>query len=324
MIRAGGASAGSAIGVGVDAVGRKRPVRPLWDTPTGSYVQSIFNALWGDRFDEDQSAFSISFGIRDADGAPVGVDAASLRQAFPDAKRRLVVMLHGLGETERCWSNDGAQDLPGVLEVDGFSVLSMRYNTGRRISENGLDLAHLLEDIVRSWPVSVEDIVLVGHSMGGLVARSAVSDTQVTEQKWVGLVHHLVAIGAPHLGTPIEKAVHLAGNALNVVSETRPLGAFVGQRSNGIKDLHSGPIIDEDDSGAIRQLFIAGAIADNPRHPVSMLVGDLVVRLNSATGRGRRRHVPATKVLVVGGRSHAALLSDADVHASIREFLASG
>jgi hypothetical protein len=43
----------------------------------------------------------------------------------------------------------------------------VRYNTGRHISHNDQDLARLLGDLVTVWPLDIEHIVLIGHSMKG-------------------------------------------------------------------------------------------------------------------------------------------------------------
>ena len=51
--------------------------------------------------------------------------------------------------------------------------LYLRYNTGRHVSENGRDWRTLLDAARARWPVEVHEIALIGHSMGGLVARSA-------------------------------------------------------------------------------------------------------------------------------------------------------
>src|SRR3954471_11448689 len=87
---------------------------------------------------------------------------------------RIAVFVHGLGETDDSWALFGRRPYGAGLEEElGYTPLYLRYNTGLHISDNGRRLARLLEETVESWPVPVEEIVLVGHSMGGLVARSA-------------------------------------------------------------------------------------------------------------------------------------------------------
>ena len=46
----------------------------------------------------------------------------------------------------------------GSRRSAGWTPVYVRYNTGRRISENGRSLAELLEETVADWPVDVEEI----------------------------------------------------------------------------------------------------------------------------------------------------------------------
>ena len=102
--------------------------------------------------------------------------AEALAAAFPDATPRLVVFLHGLMGTEHSWRSAGAARRPTAtrLAADlGTTPVDVRYNTGRHVSDNGRSLADLLEALVAAWPVEVDESRSSGHSMGGLVARSA-------------------------------------------------------------------------------------------------------------------------------------------------------
>ncbi len=244
MVRLGGSAAGVAISVGAELADRRRSLRPVWETPRGKYVQSIMNGVWGDRFEEDASPFGIELGLRDSLGRRVPITPASLRQSFPRPSGRLAVMVHGLGENERSWESADGTGLADGLEADGFSVLRLRYNTGRTVTDNGSDLADLLEEVDQTWPVPVDEIALIGHSMGGLVVESAVAAAHESGQGWVERTSHLVALSTPHLGSPIEKLVHLVSKSLGLFRESRPLGAFLDQRSAGIRDLRHGPTVD--------------------------------------------------------------------------------
>ncbi|MFV1961403.1 MAG: esterase/lipase family protein [Acidimicrobiia bacterium] len=247
-VRLAGSAVGTAVGLGAIAVASRKELRPLWHSPRGSGIQAVVNAVWGDELDRRGSSMSIDMGLRDVQGELIGLDADSLALAFPEPSPRLVVLVHGLGETERCWQGRAAEDgseigLAGALASDSFSPLLVRYNTGRHVSDNGVALAALLDEISRVWPVSVEEVALVGHSMGGLVARSAVYAGQEAGHGWVGVVRHVVALGSPHLGSPIEKGANIASWGLGLVPESRPLGEFLNHRSAGIKDLRFGAIV---------------------------------------------------------------------------------
>jgi len=339
-VRTSGAALGSAVGWGAEAAGGKNGPRPLWRSSLGSGIQATANAVWGDEFERRRSNLRIELGLRDAAGELIGQDPYTLSGAFSMPTARLVVLLHGLGETEQCWQGQaGADSLGDLLATDSFTPLLVRYNTGRHVSDNGVALAALLEGITEGWPVAVEEVALLGHSMGGLVARSSIYAGREAGHRWTGMVRHLITLGSPHLGAPLEKGANLISRSLGLVPVTRPLGEFLDHRSAGIKDLRFGAIREDDwnrtDNGAlpgdivgdaplpvgIEQHFVAGVITAEPTHPVGVLVGDLIVRTDSGTGRGRRRHVEATDIRVVGGRRHPDLPHDPAVHAQIREWL---
>jgi pimeloyl-ACP methyl ester carboxylesterase len=142
--------------------------------------------------------------------------------------------------------------------------VDVRYNTGRHVSENGRSLADLLEALVAAWPVAVERIALVGHSMGGLVARSACHQAAERSDAWVGRVRHVVSLGTPHTGAPLAQAVHVAAAGLATVPETRAFSAFLRRRSAGIRDLRDGSLVDEDWRGRDPDALRAAACREIP------------------------------------------------------------
>lgn len=345
-VRLTGAVLGAVIGIGADVANRRGRLRPLWSSPRGSGVQAVANAVWGDHLEQRSSALRIEMGLRDISGSPIGSNPAALAGAFPDPTDRLVVLLHGLGETERCFQQDAdagesSNGLGAVLAADSFTPLPVRYNTGLSVPDNGRMLAALLDTIYRNWPVPVDEIALVGNSMGGLVARSASYAGRAAGHEWVDATRHLVAIGTPHLGAPLEKGTELVSQGLRIAPESRPIGEFLDQRSAGIKDLRSGTIRDVLEQGRaeagsadgavietpfpehIQQHFCAGVITEEPGHPIGVLAGDLIVRTTSATGRGRRRTIDANHVRIIGKRRHSDLAGDTTVHHQVREWLAS-
>jgi pimeloyl-ACP methyl ester carboxylesterase len=320
-VRLGGLAVGSTVSIASGLASDHVTLPPVWETTKGRYVQSIFNGVWGDKLENNESPLRIRLSVRDLDGSPIAMTPMSLQRAFPNPTGRLVVMLHGFGETERCWRFDDSTALVSGLEADGFTVLGLRYNTGRSIADNGSDLADFLEAVHTLWPVPVDEFALIGHSMGGLVAQSAVVDAQSSAHPWVGVATHLVAIGAPHLGSHIEQGVHGISKGLGLLKETRPLASFVGSRSAGIKDLRYG--VNHRPDG-VQYHIIAGAISTEPNHPLGFLVGDLVVRVSSAIGRGRQHQAASSNMLVVGGQSHANLLHDTEAISHTRRWLTPG
>jgi pimeloyl-ACP methyl ester carboxylesterase len=311
----------------------RRDDPPLETVPRGVAALGVLNGLRGDALEREGNPLAEPMAIR-VDGrvtAPADVPAAG---------PRVVVFVHGLFETELAWRYGGGPTYGRRLASElGCTPVDVRYNSGRHVSENGASLADLLEALVREWPVPVEQIALVGHSMGGLVARSACCHASERGDDWVRRVRHTVTLGSPHTGAPLESAVHYASAALAAVPETRPFARFLRRRSAGIRDLRHGSLVDEDwrdrDPDALRAAacrevpliegathhFVAATVTRSPDHPVGRLVGDWLVLHRSASGRGRIAF-REEHGLHVGGAHHLALLNHPQVYERLREWLA--
>jgi pimeloyl-ACP methyl ester carboxylesterase len=336
------------VGAVADAGLGRRPVpdgRALSSSPRGALVVGALTGLLGDRLENEGSDLHQPMAAR-IDGRPVALEPDALRSAYPDATGRIVVFVHGLMESEFSWSlgadSTGSTYGSRLRDELGFTPVELRYNTGRHISDNGLELADLLEQLVAGWPAEVEQIALIGHSMGGLVSRSACHQATERGDDWVGSVRHVVSLGSPHMGAPLAQGVHWASAALNAVPETRPLASLLRRRSAGIRDLRQGSLVDADwrdrDPDALRaeacqevplldgatHCFVAATVLPNSRHPVSRLVGDFLVLEASASGRSRTRRIPfeAEHGLVIGGTNHIALLNHPAVYERLRGWLA--
>jgi pimeloyl-ACP methyl ester carboxylesterase len=317
----------------------------LSTTRPGSTVLAALNGLIGDELERDGSALHQPAAVR-VDGEPVPLDPESLRRHFPDATPRPVVFLHGLMETEFSWSlgagPDGSTYGAQLARDLGCTPVYVRYNSGRHVSENGRSVAQLLEPLFAAWPVEVAQIALVGHSMGGLVARSACQQGSRDGHHWPSRVRHVVSLGTPHMGAPLEQAVHVASAALNALPETRPFGAFLRRRSSGIRDLRQGSLVDEDwrnrDRDALRaaaceevplldgatHCFVSASVTRSDRHPIGRLLGDCLVLVPSASGRSRTRRIPfdVEHGAHVGATHHLALLNHPEVYEHLRRWIA--
>ena len=331
-----------------DVVARAVPGLPVADSALGRRALPVAAGLWGDRVSGRHPALSISMALR-ADGRDVAPEPAQLALAFPDARGHLVVFVHGLMESDDAWAATGAQEGQGTsfataLESDlGVTALHVRYDSGDNVSANGGALAELLEALTADWPVAVERIDLVGHSMGGLVARSACHAGADEGHAWVGRLTTLVTLGTPHLGAPLAKAAHVAGWAMARLPESEPYSRVLSARSDGIRDLRYGAVLPQDWSGRdrfalvedlpadlplpahVRTCHVAATLTDDPEHPVGRAVGDGMVRTGSAAGRGRTRRIPFDPVdgARVGGVDHLALLRDPEVYALLQGWIGS-
>jgi pimeloyl-ACP methyl ester carboxylesterase len=336
---------GVAAGVAVDRHGARRRAagRPLAlpsSTRPGAALIGAITGLTGDALEEQDSPLAQPMAVRVA-GRPVACDPDSLAAAFPAATERIVVFLHGLMETEFSW---GARERYGDrLEAElGYTPVYVRYNSGLHISRNGRCLSELLDELVAAWPAGVERIALVGHSMGGLVARSACHRGAEDGAEWVRHVRQSVSLGTPHMGAPLEQAVHRLSAGLARLPETRPVANFLRRRSGGIRDLRHGSLVDEDwadrDPDALRaaacaevplldgatHCFVSATVTHSDRHPVGRLIGDVLVLKPSATGRSRTRRIPFDEEygMHIGGAHHFALLNHPAVYEKLGAWLA--
>src|SRR4051794_3802711 len=173
---------------------RPRPEGPtLSITPRGSAVIAAVNGLIGDTLEREGSVLAEPMSVRVA-GEAIAPAPDALVKAFPHATPRMVVFVHGLMESEFAWRRADRETYGERLARDlGVTPLYVRYNTGRRVSENGRALAELLELVADAWPVTIEQIALVGHSMGGLVARSACHQAAGDDMDWVPHVRNVVS-----------------------------------------------------------------------------------------------------------------------------------
>lgn len=310
------------VGAAVAATRAPADAAPLRDTPRGAVMLAAVNGLWGEHVSHRHPALSLPMTVRA--GAPtqtirdLQLTPEELRAAYPNATPRIAVFAHGLCETDRWWwmssrKHYGNADTSygSLLQRDlGYTPVYLRYNTGHRVSDNGQRLAALMRELIENWPTDVDEIVLVGHSMGGLVARSACYYGQAGGHQWTGAVQRVFCLGTPHLGAPLERGINAAAWLLARLPETAPAAKILNLRSVGVKDLRFGGVVEEDWRGIdpdellrdrctevpfldhATYYFIGATVTKSNNNPVGAVVGDLLVQFPSASGRGRRRRIP--------------------------------
>jgi pimeloyl-ACP methyl ester carboxylesterase len=306
-VRAGVTLSGAALGTVARLVGVSAHTARLVDSGPVQRVVGVANGIFGEQAAARGGPVQAGMTVR-LDHRRVEVDRASLAGAYPSASGRVVVFVHGLVETERSWFSRAGTDFGSRLADDlGCTPVYVRYNTGRRVVDNGGELADLLGALVRAWPVPVTEIILVGHSMGGLVARSAVLRAEQDAVPWLSAVTRVVCLGTPHTGSPLERgAVRLAG-VFGRFPITAPLVRLLAMRSEGIQDLAEGAVSGEPDASGlppgVRQCFVAVTLSRAEGSLLGRLVGDLLVAPASAGDRDQN-----ADVVWLGGLHHFDLL----------------
>jgi pimeloyl-ACP methyl ester carboxylesterase len=286
------------------------------------------NGVLGDHLERTGNPLATTMGLRRR-----GVNASS-------PTPHVLVLIHGLCMDDLQWTRGGHDHGQSLAQALGLTPVYLRYNSGRHISTNGRDLASELEALLKRWPVPVETLTIVGHSMGGLVARSAVHQAAQGGMQWPSKLRTLAFLGSPHHGAPLERGGNWLHRGLGISPYAAPFTRLSGLRSEGITDLRHGNLLEADwmndrfshrDQRTVVPLpagvqcfAVAGTLAD--AEGGKAWLGDGLVPVASALGRHSRPtrdlHIAPSHQYVARGVHHLDLLCDPAVYKHLRRWLA--
>lgn len=304
---------------------------------------AVVNGICGDHLEATQNPLAIPLSLRTLTG-PVEWTPKGVAAAYAHVSPHITVWVHGLCLSEQQWLRAPHEPMGVRLHEDlEITPVYVRYNSGRHISTNGRELSDHLERMIEAWPVPVETLTLIGHSMGGLVVRSAGWYGERDARNWRDKLSAVVCLGTPHHGTPLEKGGELVTRLMQASPYSSPL-AFGRGRSAGIKDLRHGNLLDEDwqhadadDSRNDRRTpvpllaevdyyFAAAIIGRSPHGPLGRILGDLLVRTDSAIGAhrdsGKHVAIPSENCRVFPNMNHFDLLGHPQVYEQLLQWLA--
>jgi len=333
-----------AVGSTIDTV--LRPLEPLLAMAPGrpgrDAVVSVLNGVLGDYLEASSNPLAIPMQLRVA-GVPLPLARAEIARLVPQPRERIIVMAHGLCMSDTSWNRQEHDHGPSLARDLQADVVCLRYNSGRHISTNGAELATLLERMVATWPVPVRDLVLIGHSMGGLVIRSACAAGEASGQRWMSLLRALVFLGTPHHGAPLERGGHGVDMLFSASPYTVAFARLGQLRSAGITDLRHGSVLDHDWCGRDRfghagylqhvqplprnvpVFAIAGSLSKTAPLHGGKPRGDGLVPVASALGRhadpGRAIGIDPARQWIAYGTGHLDLLGSKSVYERMKRWL---
>ncbi len=331
------------VGLGVDAA-LARLVPALGEKASSSEREAVVAALCGvlgDHLSQSGNPLAIPMRLRRA-GRPLAIERTALAAAIPVATPRIAVLVHGLCMNDLQWRRRGHDHGALLAREAGCTPVYLHYNSGLHISTNGRALAGLLESLLHEWPVRPQSLVLVGHSMGGLVARSALHYAALAKHRWPAKLEAIFFLGTPHLGAPLERGGNWANVLMDASPYTAPFARLARIRSAGITDLRHGALLDEEWDGKDRfahrpapnrgvplpeglRAYALAATTGSRSAPGPRVMGDRLVPLASALGRhpskARDLGIPPENQWVGTHMHHLDLLSSPEAGARMVRWL---
>jgi pimeloyl-ACP methyl ester carboxylesterase len=303
-------------------------------TPARDAFLSAVNGVYGDYLARTDNPLALEMELRSHGRRLDPQDPWSAFQAGPDLAPptgRVLLLVHGLCMNDQQWTRDSHDHGKALADEFGFTPLYLRYNTGLNIADNGVAFASLLESLLETWPVPLQDLVIVGHSMGGLVARSALHHAVEAGRRWPAQLGRMVFLGTPHHGALLERGGHGLDFLLELSPYSAPFTRIGGTRSAGIKDLRQGSIVAGEHRfvqlpAGVKGYSIGALLATGRGSAADRLVGDGLVPLDSALGRhrhaGKTLAVPPERQWVARGTGHLDLLGRPEVYRQLHQWLA--
>ncbi len=308
-------------------------------------VLAALNGVMGDRLVASGNTLATPMALRYRGEVLELTVSTSIR----DATGKVLVMIHGLCMNDLQWNaKDDGQPVnhADILAKNlGYTPVYLRYNSGLHTSVNGRELSVLLERLVTRWPVAIEELTVVAHSMGGLLIRSAFHYAKADTLRWPDQLKNIVFLGTPHHGSPLERAGNWLDAILARAPYTKPFTRLGQLRSAGVTDLRFGNVLDEDWNvpdrferqpdnrtpvplpDGVRCFAIAATTASKRSALADRLTGDGLVPLNSALGQhrdpDRNLRFADHAQMIAYNTNHMALLSSPNISLQLVQWLGS-
>ncbi len=295
------------------------------------FILSILNGVIGDYLAEKENPLEIEMHFVHQ-SKKITIDKKSIKNSYSNISSKIILMVHGSCMNANLWTRKNHNHGEILAKETSETLIYLNYNSGKHVSTNGKEFNELLEKLTKNWPVPVEEITIINHSMGGLVTRSALYYGEQAQKSWTNLTKKIVFLGTPHHGSHIERK----GNYLDLILESVPYAkpfAKLGKiRSAGVTDLRYGNLVDEDWQYKNRfelkkehkkhipltkntEYYSIAAVTGKEKNYIkNRFFGDSLVSVKSALGKHKNRdknlHFKKENTFTVYENNHSDLLSN--------------
>ncbi len=312
-------------------------------SPEREAVIAALNGVLGDHLEARNNPLAIPMQFR-RNGVPLAMGDQAFKEEVRQSNGKIVLMVHGACMNDLLWNWHGHDHGAALARDMGYLPVYLHYNTGRHLSQNGREFAGLIEMLISQLPQPSE-LVIIAHSMGGLISRSACHYGKVEDHSWLNHLRKIVFLGSPHHGAPLERAGNWLDNILEINPYSAPFSRLGKIRSAGVTDLRYGNLLDEDWEGldrfeasgdlrtavplpdGVQCYTIASTIGKKMSMLGDKVLGDGLVPLNSALGRHkdetRTLLFPETHQWIARNIGHLDLLNHPEVYETIKRWLES-
>lgn len=332
------------IGSGVDkALGQLAAVHgEIEATDKKEAIRSVLNGVIGDYLEENENPLEISMQFRH-EAKTIPLDRKRIEKAYPTINGKIILMVHGSCMNDIQWTRKEHNHGTALAKELHKTPIYLHYNSGRHISTNGQDFNELLEELILHWPVPIEELSIIAHSMGGLVSRSALYYGQQQEKSWTKHLKKIIFLGTPHHGALLEQAGNYLDVLLEAVPYAKPFARLGKIRSAGVTDLRYGNLLNEDwqdndrfeMQGDQRQSIslpeqvecysIAGIVGKAADSVPSQLLGDKLVGVKSALGQhknpAKNLNFKKENTWIAYENTHMDLLSKPEVYTQLKTWI---
>jgi hypothetical protein len=261
---------------------------------------AILNGLVGDYLAEQDNSLAIPMQLRILGKS---IYQKGIQETHSNSNGKILLLIHGSCKSDLHWSANGHNHGEALAKELGMTLVSLNYNSGLHVSTNGKELDLLMSEFVEQWIIPIKSIFILSHSMGGLVARSAIHEAKSNKQKWVTCLQKVAFLGTPHHGAPLERIGSYVHLLLKKIPYVKPFARLAKIRSAGVTDLRYGNVVDSDWEGLdrfrshqdnrkhipfpkdIEFYNVAATIGKEGSNWKSKLLGDGLVQVDSALGR---------------------------------------